>query len=356
MTSLAVLVVIGLVQGMFLVLLMVFLGVRQQVHRVRVVSLDAMLSRLREPLGAWLAGTGTVHDFVAALRFLPGRSALGEAGNLARTTIPEGYRAELAFALREEPWVRRAIAHAASSQWGHRLEAARCLALAGTPDDGAILEALLNDARPAVAIAAITALPRVASEALVGRVLDRLATLPSTVVRYLHGSLREMRPLVEPLLVTRLASDAPSRALARWAALAGVLELPLALDRVAMLAGHPDPYVREAVAQAVRRVPRKRSADILLAMLHDPDADVRAAAAHGLGELASGSAIPALMLVAHDRSWIVRFRATLALTQLGEPGRTAVRALRSDVDPYVADMATLVSGLGDGALLDMVEG
>ena len=356
MTGLAVLAVIGLVQGAFLVLLMIFLGVRQQVHRIHTISVDATLSGLYEPLGAWLAGTGTVHEFVAALRYLPGRSALGVAGNLARTAISDDYRTGLALALREEPWVRRAIGHAASRQWGHRLDAARCLALAGTPADSAVLEALLNDVRPAVAIAAITALPRVADEPLVARVLDRLATLPGTVVRYLHGSLREIRPLVEPALVIRLVADAPPRALARWAALAGVLELPLALERVAMLAGHPDPRVREAVAQAIRRVPRKRSSDILLVMLHDADPEVRAAAAHGLGELASGTAIPALVLVAHDESWVVRLRATLALTQLGEPGRTAVRALRSDVDPYVADMATLVSGLGDGALLDMVEG
>ena len=154
MTGLAILAVIGLVQGAFLVLPMVFLGVRQQVHRIRTISVDATLSGLNEPLGAWLAGTGTVHGFVAALRFLPGRSALGVAGNLARTAIPDGYRAELALALREEPWVRHTIARAASSQWGHRLEAARCLALAGTPADAAVLEALLNDARPAVAIAA----------------------------------------------------------------------------------------------------------------------------------------------------------------------------------------------------------
>lgn len=356
MTALAVLAVIGLVQGAFLVLLMIFLGVRQQVHRIHAISVNATLSGLYEPLGKWLAGAGTVHEFVAALRYLPGHSALGVAGNLARTAIPDGYRTELALALREEPWVRRAIGHAASKQWGQRLEAARCLALAGLPADAAVLEALLNDARPAVAIAAINALPRVADEALVARVLDRLATLPSTVVRYLHGSLREMRSLVEPALVIRLVSGAPPHALARWAELAGVLELPLALERVATLAEHPEPYVREAVAQAIRRVPRKRSADILLEMLHDTDAEVRAAAAHGLGELASGSAIPALMQVVHDESWAVRFRATLALTQLGEPGRTAVRALRSDVDPYVADMATLIAGLGDGALLDMVEG
>ena len=355
MTGLAVLAVIGLVQAAFLLLLMVFLGVRQQVHRIHAISVDATLSGLYEPLGAWLSGTRSVDDFVAALRFLPGRSALGVAGNLARTAIPDEYRAELALALREEPWVQHAINHAGSRQWGHRLEAARCLALAGIPSDARVLEALLNDVRPAVAIAAITALPRVADAALVERILDRLATLPGTVVRYLHGSLRELRPLVEPALCTRLAADVTHRALASWVTLAGVLELPLALEQVAQFAHHPDAQVREAVAQAIRRVPRRRSSDMLVEMLHDADPYVRAAAAHGLGELASGTAIPALLEVVHDESWNVRFRATLALTQLGEPGRTAVRTLRSDVDPYVADMATLIAGLGDGALLDMVE-
>ncbi len=355
MTALAVLAVIGVMQGVFLMLLMIFLGVRQQVHRIRAISMDATLSGLYEPLGAWLAGAGTVEDFVAALRFLPGHSALGVAGNLARVAIPDGYRAQLAVALREEPWVRRAIGRATSPRWGQRLEAARCLALAGTSDDAILLEALLNDERPAVSIAAVTALPRVADAALVARVLDRLSTLPATVVRYVHESLKEMRELVEPALVLRLVADAPPRALARWATLAGVLELPLALDRVALLERHPEARVREAVALAIRRVPRKRSADSLLEMLHDADAGVRAAAAHALGELASSSAIPALASAAHDESWAVRFRATLALTQLGEPGRTAVRALRSDADPYVADMATFISGLGEGALLDMVE-
>lgn len=356
MTALAVLVVIGLAQGAFLVLLVIFLGVRQQVDRVRAISVDATLSGLAAPLGAWLAGTGSVHDFVATLRSLPGRSALGITGNLVRTAIPDGYRAELALALRNEPWVKRAIGHAASRQWGRRLEAARCLALAGTPEDAMVLEALLDDVRPAVAIAAVTALPRVADSRVVERVLDRLVTLPGAVLRYLQSTLREMRPLVEPALVRRLVPDAPSLALARWVTLAGALELPLALDRVVTLADHADARVREAVATAIRRVPRKRSADILLHMLRDVDASVREAAAHGLGELASASAIPALIQMVHDDAWAVRLRATLALTQLGEPGRAAVRSLRADGDPNVADMATLIAGLGDGALFDMVEG
>ena len=349
------LVVIALFQGAFLVLLVIFLGMRRQVDRERKSAFIAKREGVSGPLSAWLSGSGAIEPFVAALRSLPGTTALAYTGNLAQTTIPLADRAALAIALRDEPWVRRALAGASSSRWGRRLEAARCLALVGTPADGAVLESLLNDERPVVAIAAINALPRVADAPLVSRVLDRLVSLPSAVRRYLHGTLREMRVLVEPALAERLSRDASPPALARWTDLAGAMELPAPLDRVALLADHPNAKVREAVARALRRAPKQRSVDVLQRLLRDPDAGVRALAAHALGELASTSAIPALLAAAHDASWSVRYRATLALSQLGEPGRTAMRSLRSDRDRYAADMATLISGLGDGALLAMVE-
>jgi hypothetical protein len=56
-----------------------------------------------------------------------------------------------------------------------------------------------------------------------------------------------------------------------------------------------------------------------------------------------------------DRSWMVRRRSALALAQLGESGRLAVRELTDDADPYVANMATVVSGLSSGALLELTE-
>ena len=355
MSALLVLVVIAIFQGAFLVLLVIFLGVRRQVDRLHRIAFARGRKGLSEPLSAWLSGSGTVEPLVAALRALPGGTALGFTGNLARTSIPPAERAELAVALRGEPWVRHALAGASSRRWGRRLEAARCLALAGAPSDGALLESLLNDERPAVAIAAVSALPRVADARLVGHALDRLVALPSVVRLYLQGTLREMQTLVEPALAERLSRDAPPRALARWTELAGTLEPSASLDRVATLADHQDAHVREAVARALRRAPRQRSVDILQRLLRDPHAAVRTAAARSLGELASIGAIPALVAAAHDASWSVRYRATLALTQLGEPGRAAVRLLRTDEDRYVADIATLVIGLSDGALLDMVE-
>jgi HEAT repeat protein len=355
MGALAVLLVIGLFQGAFLVLLVLFLGVRRQVDRYRSKAFITKRLEVSERLSAWLAGDGQLEAFVVALRSLRGATAVGIAGNLFQTSIPPAERAALASALRNEAWVQRALAGGSSRHWGRRLECARCLTLVGTPADRALLQSLLGDKRPAVGIAAVNALPLVADARLVGVVLDRFVTLPSVMRQYFQAVFREMRTVVEPALTERLARDATPSALSRWTELAGALQLASSLDQVALLEHHPSAEVREGVARALRRVPRQRSVDVLQRLLRDPEDSVRAVAAHGLGELASPGAIPALLAAARDSDWNVRYRATLALSQLGEPGRAAVRVLRGDGDRYVSSMATLVTGLSDGALLDLVE-
>lgn len=355
MSAALVLGVIALAQGAFLMLLVAFLVMKRQVDRSRDDAFVASRRAMATPLSEWLAGAGAVAPVVAALRALPAGTAIGLTAQLVRGSIAGEAREELAVALRHEPWIRRGISGAASGGWGRRLEAARCLALAGTTANSPALALLLQDPRPAVAAAAVTALPRVADARLVRDVLDRLVTMAPVVRRYLQTTLREIRPLVEEPLTERLESSAPESSLAKWTELAGALELPRALDAVTRLATHDAPAVREAVARALRRAPSQQSIDIIGRLLGDPEPRVRAAAAHALGELASASAIPGLMQAAHDDAWAVRYRAVLALSQLGEPGRSALRALRTDPDRYVADMATLIGGLSDGALLDMVE-
>ncbi|MEO8335986.1 MAG: HEAT repeat domain-containing protein [bacterium] len=356
MGALAVLLVIGIMQGVFLLLLVLFLGVRHQVDRHRDRTFIATSEHVAERMNAWLAGSGRAEEFVASLRALRGATAVGVAGNLLQTSIPGAERVALANALRDEPWVRRALAGGSSRRWGRRLECARCLALVGTPADGVLLESLLTDERPSIGIAAVSALPLVADARLVGVVLDRIVTMPVVVRHYLHATLRELRTLVEPALTERLARrDASIIELSGWTELAGALQLPSSIDQAALLESHSNADVRKGVARALRRVPRQRSVDALQRLLCDPDDSVRAVAAHGLGELASASAIPALLVAARDPVWNVRYRATLALSQLGEPGRAAVRVLRNDGDHYVSDIATLVTGLSDGALLDLVE-
>ena len=147
MTTVIVLLVIGILQGVFLVLLAIFLGVRREVARVRRSAFVVTRNSLSAPLSEWIAGAGGVAPFVEALRQLPHRAALTVTGNLARTTIPPTERDVLAVALRNEGWVQRALSRANSRHWGQRLEAARALGLVGTPADRSQLEAMWTAGR-----------------------------------------------------------------------------------------------------------------------------------------------------------------------------------------------------------------
>jgi HEAT repeat protein len=94
---------------------------------------------------------------------------------------------------------------------------------------------------------------------------------------------------------------------------------------------------------------------VLREMMKDDDWRVRAQAARGLGALGATAAIADLSNALLDRAWWVRFRAALALAQLGEAGRRALRMGRERVDRYAADMASMVSGLSDGAVVELAE-
>jgi HEAT repeat protein len=225
----------------------------------------------------------------------------------------------------------------------------------GTAADREAVRRLFDDRQPAVALAAVDCLPRVADAALVGTVLDRYAALPQMVRHYLENTLGEMRALVEPELVARLRSNAPPDTLAHWIALAAALVSRPAIAAAAGLSGHESDVVRAAVADALRRVPNDATLFTLSVLLCDDGVIVRERAAASLGFLASPRALPMLQASMRDASWLVRRRSALALAQLGESGRLAVRALTYDPDPYVANMATVVSGLSAGALLELTE-
>ncbi len=88
-------------------------------------------------------------------------------------------------------------------------------------------------------------------------------------------------------------------------------------------------------------------------LLGDKDPTVRAASARTLGELGSRGAVPALARMLSDGVWVVRVRSAVSLAQLGERGRAALRAARTGEDRFARDMATMVTGLTEGAILEM---
>ena len=355
MSTVVILGVIAVVQTVFLVLLVAFLLARRWYDRDRRIAFTTGRDALAQPAREWLVADAGIQPVVDSLAAFPANAVVGYASFFVRGNVPEEKRDQLAIALRDAKWVRRAIGFADSPRWWRRIEAARAIGLVGTVADRDAVRKLFDDDQPAVAIAAVACLPRVADAELVGAVLDRYASLPMMVRHYLENTLGEMRDLVEPELVKRLRSDAPATALAHWASLAGALVSPLALKAAAALASHEAPQVRAAVADSLRRIPNESTMLTLSILLCDESPVVRERAAASLGYIASPQALPLLQDSIRDTSWAVRRRSALAMAQLGETGRLAIRELTRDADPYVANMATVVSGLSGGALLELTE-
>lgn len=354
-TAAVILGVVALVQVIFLLLLVLFLAVRRSYDRHQRAAFVAARSELATPLRNWIVAGAHPEPVVNALRALPRGTAVGYVSLLARQTIPASQRVELAAALRGERWVRRAIAQRTSRHWWRRLEAARALAIIGTERERAAVLALLDDPHPAVQIAAASALPLVADAATLSLVLDRLFTRPKVVRHYLTTVLRETQGLAGPALALRIRTGEEMSELAAWIELASALDDPGAIEATLSRAGHPEARVRRAVAHALGRHPGPEAARTLTLMLTDRAAGVRAAAARSLGQLGAGTAAPVLGPLLSDPVWQVRLLAALALAQIGERGRAILRSAREGSDRFARDMATMVSGLSDGAVLELAD-
>lgn len=345
--------IVAIVQFAFLALLLAFLVVRRFYDRRQRASFEAGRGEVAIPLRAWLVGDAHPAPVVAVLRRMPRGTAVGYLALLARQTIPDTNRDELADALRGEPWLAAAVRQSTSRFWWRRLEAARALSLvAGSTDRAAVL-ALFFDLHPAVQIAAAGALPRVADAPLIGKVLDRLDSLPKVVRHYVTTVLRRSRALVGPELERRIDGATHFAPLSAWIELAEAIDDPASLGAALRRAEHPATPVRRTVARALRRYPGPQSEAALVRLLSDKDASVRAAACRTLGELGSRDSVASLAPMLSDPIWVVRVRAAISLAQLGERGRAVLRTARAGQDRFARDMATMVTGLTEGAVLEM---
>lgn len=353
MTATGVLVIVAIAQGAFLAGLAAVIFIHRSVRRRRQALLGPHVDAARAALRQWVAGAATLRDFVAVLDRFPGEAALEFTADVLGGAMGAEDANRIAILLRDEAWMQRLVAMASSRLWWRRRQAARALAIVGRPDDRDVLARLLDDPRPAVAVMAVTALPRVVDPDLVGRALDRYPTLPAVIRKFLVSSLAGVRDLVAVALTERMRTTAHPRSLARWLELALALEMGDIIERAAPLSTHPDARVRRELARALRIRPTVGALNLLGTLLTDGDGDVRAAAVRALGQIGIGDAAEQLRAAAHDPAWQVRYSAALAMAQVGDRGRAALRALRHDDDRYVADMATLISGLSDGAVAEL---
>ena len=353
MTTTLTLGIIAIAQAAFLVLLFMFLLVRRAYDRTQRSAYLAAQGELAAPLHAWLIEGAPPDPVVALLRRMPRGSAVGYLALLVRQTIPEADREELAQVLRGERWVAAALAQHRSRFWWRRLEAARALTLmAGSPDRDTV-RTLFEDEHPAVQIAASAALPRVMDPELVGHILDDLEGLPKVVRNFVTTVLRRTQSQVGPALAARINAGDRFSELAAWIELADAIDAPAAVAAAMRRADHPAVAVRRTIARVLRRRPGPDAEMILVRLLNDRDPTVRSAAARTLGELGSRGAIPVLSALLSDATWMVRVRSAVALAQMGAPGLRALKAARVGGDRFARDMATMVSGLSDGAVFEM---
>jgi HEAT repeat protein len=309
-------------------------------------------------LRAWLAG-GTVEAVATGLAGLPPGAAVEQLLRIAASRLTPETRAALGARLRDERWVRRTLRGERSWWWWRRLEAVRLLAIVGAPADAPVVRRRLRDPHLAVRAAASQCLAVCGAE-LAASVVERLPEQPETLQRQQGEALRDhaWQAAERAVLVHLGAPAVPDAARVAWLRLARTLGTPAALQ-AAMQAGrdaaaHPVAAVRREAVLAAGQLFDPAALAAVTAACTDPDAGVRAAAgraAAGFG-LAGRRLVPLLDVLLGDSVWEVRHRAALALAQLGEPGREALRRARTSADVRARDMAVAVSGLTDGALME----
>lgn len=351
-----VLIFISITQLVFAGLLAVFLFAHRAGSERRALQEAEGLVAMGAPMRAWLVGEGSVNDVCTALDALPAGTARSTALRIGREMLNREAADELANALHGRAWVRAGFALSDSIFWWHRLDAARLVADLGTIHEEGIVRKLLRDRHPAVRVAATSCLARIANPAVIEVVLNELSRQPRVVRGAQMVLLKQQWQLTQEALLPRLDARSPADALADWVAVAEVLETPEVLERAMALHNHPAGPVRIAVARAMKKYFHADAIRVLAKLLHDSDWRVRAQAARSVGVLKDMSAIPALVKNLDDPAWWVRFRSALALSQLGEQGRGALRIASSATDPYAAHMATMVSGLSEGSVVELVEG
>lgn len=353
MTRTAAILLVALLQAVFVVLTLALLFAtrrRRQLGRERGDSARQLLS---DPLTRLMLGEDRGESLALALGRLHPAVATRELLAIGGTRLSAEQRRDLASLVREAPWVRQVLAQADSRRWWKRLEAARLLVVVCVEGDGPLVARLLRDPHPAVTSAATAAVASCASPALITLVVNGLPSCSQSMRLQQCIALRRHADVATAAVVRWLAVAASPAALRAWIQLAEVLATPAALAAVVPFASHPDVDVRTSAARALRYCFSREGAEAVTRLLRDGDWRVRAAAARAVGALNVRAAIPDLVDAMNDEAWWVRFRAGLALADLSEEGRSALIDLRSSQDPFVRDMAALVSGLSDGSRLEL---
>jgi HEAT repeat protein len=318
---------------------------------------------------ALYVGFGVVHDWrVRAVerRLERARRALSEAllsplDDAIVKAVPDLLRVpsrhlltmfqHVAVDLRDETYMRlrRVVAACGSAAriqalgrrraWRRRVQAAELLPL--LPDDAASRFHLLADRHPLVRARAAESLTPADVITHVDRLLELLDDpVPAVRTGAQQALLRGDARIAEPLVTYLWNASGPGAALA----LEIVTNLPDPRYG-AVLAHHAqdaDPQRRAMVARGLGAGAALDGQPVLRALLEDPHAEVRAAAARAVASAHLVEFVGAVGRLLSDASWNVRRTAGDALAALGAPGTVTLRAQLFAEDRFARDMARQV--------------
>ncbi len=255
----------------------------------------------------------------------------------------------LCRALDETGFVDRYVAGLDASRWWRRAEAAENLGLAGAKRATARLVAVLSDEIPEVRLRAAKALGLVGGRAAVLPLLKALTEPNRWSTIRIADILSDMgSDVVEELMEAfpKLNVHAKLAALDIVGRIHSLDVVPWLLQRL----GDPEADVRARAAHALGAIGVAEGAPALRKSLLDPDWPVRAMAAKALGRIHDVEAIPALCVALRDREWWVRANAAEALRLSGPVGIEALEQMLTDEDRYAKHQACLM--LEESGILD----
>ena len=258
-------------------------------------------------------------------------------------------RERLCRALDELGFVDGYLATLRSPRWWARAEAAENLGLAGAKRATSKLVAALDDEISEVRLRAAKALGLVGGKAAVLPLLRALTEPNRWSTIRIADILADMgREVVHELLdaFPKLNRHAKLAALDILGRIHSLDAVPWLLERLK----DPEADVRARAAHAIGAIGVVDAASPLRAALSDSEWPVRAMAAKALGRIHDTEAIPPLCAALRDREWWVRANAAEALKLTGPMGIEALEGMLADEDLYAKHQACLM--LDESGILD----
>ena len=307
--------------------------------------------RRERPVLAWgggvlassVAGRALTDSELRQLQALPIRLRETLFVDLGRT-LGHGHHARLAILAADVGLITWAEARCRSRLWWRRLHGVRLLTVLGEGER--VIGPMLADVHPEVRAAAALGAVNHPIDQVVGGLLT-LLTDPFGLCRFnAQGSLQRLGSSAVRPVATYLAAG-PRGGLEGALMVAISIAEPAFGPAARALAHDPSAQVRGLATSLLAAIGGPDERDELAQRLDDPEPEVRARAARGLGVLAHWPAAAAVAGLLGDPDWRVRRESALALRGMGAPGLLLLRRSMASPDRFASDMARHVLDLSE---------